>query len=59
MLVVASEVFGIAGIGREILRALNNLRVDFVITYIIVLSLLFLLVDTAFRAVRRRALAWR
>jgi NitT/TauT family transport system permease protein len=59
MLVVASEIFGVPGIGREILRASNNLRVDVVITYILVLSLMFLLVDTAFRAVQRRALAWR
>jgi len=59
MLVVASEIFGVAGIGREILRASNNLRVDVVITYILVLSAMFLLVDTAFRAVQRRALAWR
>jgi NitT/TauT family transport system permease protein len=59
MLVVASEIFGVPGIGREILRASNNLRVDVVITYILVLSLLFLLVDTGFRAIQRRALSWR
>jgi NitT/TauT family transport system permease protein len=59
MLVVASEIFGVPGIGREILRASNNLQVDVVITYILVLSVMFLLVDTAFRAVQRRVLAWR
>jgi NitT/TauT family transport system permease protein len=59
MLVVASEIFGVPGIGREILRASNNLRVDVVITYILVLSLLFLVVDTGFRAIQRRALSWR
>lgn len=59
MLVVAAEIFGVAGIGRRILRAANNLQVDVVIAYILVLSLTFLLVDTAFRAVQRRALAWR
>jgi NitT/TauT family transport system permease protein len=59
MLVVASEIFGVPGIGRQILRASNNLRVDVVITYILVLSLLFLIVDTGFRAVQRRVLAWR
>jgi NitT/TauT family transport system permease protein len=59
MLVVASEIFGVPGIGREILRASNNLRVDVVITYILVLSFMFLVVDTAFRALQRRALAWR
>jgi NitT/TauT family transport system permease protein len=59
MLVVASEIFGVAGIGRRILRASNNLQVDVVITYILVLSLLYLVVDVAFRALQRRALAWR
>jgi NitT/TauT family transport system permease protein len=59
MLVVASEIFGVAGIGRRILRASNNLQVDVVITYILVLSLMYLVVDVAFRALQRRALAWR
>lgn len=59
MLVVASEIFGVPGIGRRILRASNNLQVDVVIAYILVLSLMFLLVDVAFRAVQRRVLAWR
>jgi NitT/TauT family transport system permease protein len=59
MLVVAAEIFGVPGIGREILRASNNLRVDVVITYILVLSLAYLVIDAAFRAAQRRALAWR
>ncbi|WP_265108502.1 ABC transporter permease [Halosolutus halophilus] len=59
MLVVAAELFGVPGIGREILRASNNLQVDAVITYILALSLVFLVVDTAFRAAQRRVLAWR
>ena len=59
MLVVASELFGVPGIGRRILRASNNLQVDVVISYILVLSLMFLLVDTAFRLLQRRVLAWR
>ena len=59
MLVVAAEMFGVSGIGREILRASNNLSVDKVIAYILVLSLLYLVVDVAFRAVQRRVLVWR
>ena len=59
MLVVAAEIFGVPGIGRRILRASNNLQVDVVIAYILVLSLLFLLVDVTFRAAQRRVLAWR
>ncbi|MFU8868306.1 ABC transporter permease [Natronococcus sp.] len=59
MLVVAAEIFGVPGIGREILRASNNLQVDVVIAYILVLSGLFLVVDATFRAVQRRVLSWR
>ena len=59
MLVVAAEIFGVAGVGRQIMRASNNLQVDVVITYILVLSLLFLLVDVTFRAIQRRVLVWR
>jgi len=59
MLVVASEIFGVPGVGREILRASNNLLVDKVIAYILVLSLMYLLVDVAFRAAQRRVLVWR
>ncbi|ELZ33660.1 ABC transporter permease [Halorubrum tebenquichense] len=59
MLVVASEIFGVPGVGREIIRASNNLRVDQAIAYILVLSLMYLLVDVAFRAVERRVLVWR
>ena len=59
MLVVAAEIFGVPGIGRRILRASNNLQVDVVITYILVLSVMFLLVDMAYRAVQRRVLVWR
>jgi NitT/TauT family transport system permease protein len=59
MLVVASEIFGVPGIGRQILRAGQNLQVDAVIAYIFVLSLMFLIVDVAFRAAQRRVLRWR
>ncbi len=59
LLDVASEIFGVPGIGRRIFRAGQNLQVDAVIAYILVLSLMFLLVDTAFRAAQRRVLAWR
>ncbi|MCU4717054.1 ABC transporter permease [Halapricum hydrolyticum] len=59
MLVVAAEIFGAPGIGRQIFRASNSLQVDRVIAYILVLSVMFLLVDTAFRVVQRRVLAWR
>jgi DNA-binding Lrp family transcriptional regulator len=56
---VRVKIFGVPGIGRQILRASNSLRVDVVIAYILVLSLMFLLVDTIFRAVQRRVLRWQ
>ena len=59
MLVVAAEIFGVYGIGRLILRAGNNLQVDVVITYILVLSIMYLLVDVLVRAIQRRVLAWQ
>lgn len=59
MLVVASEIFGVPGVGREIIRASNNLRVDRAIAYILVLSLMYLIVDAVFRTVRKRVLAWQ
>lgn len=59
MLVVASEIFGVSGIGRRIWRASNNLQIDVVIAYILLLSLMFLVVDIVFRAVQRRLLVWR
>lgn len=59
MLVVAAEIFGVPGIGREILRASNNLRVDVVIAYILVLSLTYLVIDTVFRAAQQEVLVWR
>lgn len=59
MLVVAAEIFGAPGIGRQIWRASNSLQVDLVISYILVLSIMFLLVDTLFRAAQRRLLEWQ
>lgn len=58
MLVVAAEIFGVPGIGRRILRASNNLQVDVVIAYILVLSLTFLVVDIGFRAIQRQVVRW-
>ncbi|MHC3436813.1 ABC transporter permease [Natrialbaceae archaeon A-gly3] len=58
MLVVAAEIFGVPGIGRRIMRASNNLQVDVVIVYILVLSLVYLVVDGFFRVAQRRVLEW-
>ncbi|MFP9190628.1 ABC transporter permease [Natronosalvus vescus] len=59
MLVVAAEIFGVSGIGRQIIRAGDNLRVDRVIAYILVLSIVYLIVDAAFRSVSQRVIAWQ
>ncbi len=58
MLVVAAEIFGVSGIGRRIIRASNNLQVDVVIAYILLLSLTFLVIDMLFRIAQRRLLRW-
>jgi NitT/TauT family transport system permease protein len=58
MLVVAAEIFGVPGIGAQIQRASNNLQVDTVIAYILLLSLTFLVIDTLFRWIQRRLLRW-
>ncbi len=59
MLIIAAEIFGMPGIGRKILTASNNLAVDVVIAYILLMSLVYLVLDTAFEAVQARLLAWR
>ena len=59
MLIIAAEIFGVPGIGRKILTASNNLSVDVVIAYILLMSLVYLVLDTAFEAVQTRLLAWR
>jgi len=59
MLVVAAEIFGVPGVGHEIFTASQNLAVDVVIAYILVLSLVYLVVDAGFRALQSEVIAWR
>ncbi|MFB6117525.1 ABC transporter permease [Halosegnis sp.] len=59
MLIVAAEIFGVPGIGQRILTASNNLAVDVVIAYILLMSLVYLVLDTGVEAVQDRVLAWR
>lgn len=59
MLIIAAETIGVAGVGNRILTAASNLAVDVVIAYIVVMSLVYLVLDTAFQAVQRRLLRWR
>jgi NitT/TauT family transport system permease protein len=59
MIIVAAEIFGVPGIGRKILTASNNLAVDVVIAYILLMSLVYLVLDTGVEAIQKRVLAWR
>ena len=59
MLIIAAELFGVPGIGGKILTASNNLAVDVVIAYILLMSLVYLVLDTGMQAVRNRVLAWQ
>lgn len=59
MLIIAAEIFGVPGIGRTILTASNNLSVDVVIAYIMLMSLVYLVLDSAFERIQNRLLEWR
>jgi ABC-type nitrate/sulfonate/bicarbonate transport system, permease component len=59
MLIIAAEIFGVPGIGQKILTASNNLAVDVVIAYILLMSLVYLLLDAGVEAVQTRVLAYR
>ncbi|RJT05432.1 ABC transporter permease [Halococcus sp. IIIV-5B] len=59
MIVVGAELFGAPGVGYEILNASNNLAMDTSVAYMLVISLVYLVMDGAFRGFERRVLAWR
>jgi NitT/TauT family transport system permease protein len=59
MIVVGAELFGAPGVGYEIINASNNLAMDTSVAYMLVISLVFLVTDGAFRLVEGRLLAWR
>jgi NitT/TauT family transport system permease protein len=59
MLIIAAETIGVAGVGNRILTAASNLAVDVVIAYILVMSLVYLVLDTAFERVQDHLLGWR
>ncbi|SHH25862.1 ABC transporter permease [Halobaculum gomorrense] len=59
MLIIAAETIGVAGVGNRILTAASNLAVDVVIAYILVMSLVYLVLDTLFQAAEDRILGWR
>lgn len=59
MTVVAAEMFGIKGIGMQMLEAAGLLAMDVVISYMIVIGVVYFVLDTGFKALERRLLRWR
>lgn len=59
MIVVAAELFGAPGLGYEIINAAQQLALDVSVAYMLVISLVFLASDAAFRLVEGRVLEWR
>ncbi|QRV14134.1 ABC transporter permease [Haloterrigena salifodinae] len=59
MIVVGAELFGAPGVGYEIINASNNLALDTSIAYMFLISVVYVGMDVAFRAVERRVLAWQ
>ncbi|GAB7013619.1 ABC transporter permease [Halolamina salina] len=59
MLIIAAELMGVSGVGRELYTASQNLSVDAVLAYILLMSLVYLVLDSGVGAVQNRVLAWR
>ncbi|MBT4429797.1 MAG: ABC transporter permease [Nitrospinaceae bacterium] len=59
MTVVAAEMFGIKGIGMQMLEASGLLAMDVVISYMIVIGIIYFFLDTAFKAIESHLLRWR
>ncbi|MBP1985704.1 ABC transporter permease [Halolamina salifodinae] len=59
MLIIAAELMGVPGVGRELYTASQNLSVDAVLAYILLMSLVYLVLDTGVKSVQNRVLAWQ
>ena len=59
MLIIAAELMGVPGVGRKLYTASQNLSVDAVLAYILLMSLVYLVLDTGVGAVQKRVLAWQ
>ena len=59
MLIIAAELMGVPGVGRELYTASQNLSVDAVLASILLMSLVYLVLDTGVGAVQNRVLAWQ
>ncbi|MFC7200157.1 ABC transporter permease [Halospeciosus flavus] len=59
MIVVAAELFGAPGVGKQIIVAAQNLALDVSVAYMLVISAVFLVSDGVFRKIQSEVLAWR
>lgn len=59
MTVVAAELFGAPGIGYQIITSAQNLALDVTVSYMLLISAVFLCSDWAFRRVETRLLSWK
>ena len=58
MVVVASELFGIPGIGQRMMDASGLLATNIVVLYMLTIALLYGLSDWLFQRLTQRFLAW-
>jgi sulfonate transport system permease protein len=59
MAVVASEIFGVPGLGQRMMQAANLLASDIVVIYMATMAALYGLFDTAFVALQSWLLRWK
>ncbi|MFB6286845.1 MAG: ABC transporter permease [Candidatus Bipolaricaulia bacterium] len=59
MAVVAAELFGVRGLGLQMVEASGYLAMDVVMAYMLVLGVLFSVFDGGFRMLERFLLRWR
>jgi sulfonate transport system permease protein len=59
MAVVASEIFGVPGVGQRMMQASSLLATDLVVVYMLTMAALYGLFDTGFMAAQQRLLRWR
>ena len=59
MAVVASEIFGVPGLGQRMMQASNLLASDVVVIYMATMAALYGIIDTGFVALQSRLLRWK
>ncbi len=59
MAVVASEIFGVPGLGQRMMQASNLLASDIVVIYMATMAACYGIIDTGFVALQSRLLRWK